>query len=65
VLRKNPFIEPCQPTIRKEPPTGPQWLHEVKLDGYRIQIHKAGKDVVLSAKTATTSPRGSPTSPMP
>ena len=50
MLRKNPFIEPCQPAIRKESPSGPQWLHEVKFDGYRIQIHKAGKDVVLFSK---------------
>ena len=50
MLRNNPFIEPCQPTIQKEPPTGPQWLHEVKFDGYRIQIHKAGKDVSLFSK---------------
>jgi bifunctional non-homologous end joining protein LigD len=28
-------------------PAGADWLHEVKFDGYRIQAHKAGKDVVI------------------
>lgn len=30
------FIVPCQPTLVGEPPEGPQWVHEVKHDGYRI-----------------------------
>src|SRR5262249_20676448 len=31
------FIHPCQPTVAKEPPSGPGW--ELKHDGYRLQIH--------------------------
>jgi bifunctional non-homologous end joining protein LigD len=31
-------------------PSGPDWLHEVKFDGYRVQIHKAGKDVVIFSR---------------
>jgi hypothetical protein len=50
VLSTNPFIEPCLPTLRKEPPTGLQWVHEVKFDGYRLQLHKDGKDELLSKK---------------
>lgn len=50
MLRKNPFIEPCLPTLRKEPPTGPAYVHEVKFDGYRLQLHKEGKDVALFSK---------------
>jgi bifunctional non-homologous end joining protein LigD len=30
---------PCQPIIAKQPPTGPGWAHELKHDGYRLQIH--------------------------
>lgn len=45
--RANPFIAPCEPTLRAEPPSGPGWLHEVKFDGYRIQLHKDGGDVAL------------------
>ena len=33
------FINPCQPTIASKPPTGPGWAHELKHDGYRLQIH--------------------------
>jgi len=33
------FIHPCQPTVAKEPPSGPGWVHELKHDGYRLQIH--------------------------
>jgi len=33
------FIHPCQPTLATKPPSGPGWVHEVKHDGYRFQIH--------------------------
>jgi bifunctional non-homologous end joining protein LigD len=33
------FVHPCQPTVAKEPPPGPGWTHELKHDGYRLQIH--------------------------
>src|SRR5262245_24393231 len=33
------FIHPCQPTVAKQPPTEPGWAHELKHDGYRLQIH--------------------------
>jgi ATP dependent DNA ligase domain len=33
------FIHPCQPTVATKPPTGPGWAHELKHDGYRLQIH--------------------------
>src|SRR6476646_2776969 len=33
------FIHPCQPTVAKKPPSGPGWAHELKHDGYRLQIH--------------------------
>ena len=50
MLRQNPFFEPCLPTLAKEPPAGPGWVHEVKFDGYCLQVHKEGKDVVLLSK---------------
>jgi bifunctional non-homologous end joining protein LigD len=31
------FVQPCLATLAREPPTGPQWVHEIKLDGYRLQ----------------------------
>jgi bifunctional non-homologous end joining protein LigD len=33
------FIHPCQPIVATLPPTGPGWAHELKHDGYRLQIH--------------------------
>ena len=36
--------------LRPAPPTGPEWLHEVKFDGFRIQLHKDGRDVRLFSR---------------
>jgi len=36
-----PFIAPALPRLRAAPPTGENWLYEVKLDGYRIQLQKS------------------------
>src|SRR6476620_5242345 len=33
------FIHPCQPTVAKEPPSGPGWAHELRHNGYGLQIH--------------------------
>ena len=32
------FIHPCRPIVAKRPPVGPGWVHELKHDGYRLQI---------------------------
>jgi len=34
--RQNGFVEPCLPSPAKAPPPGPNWLHEIKHDGFRI-----------------------------
>jgi bifunctional non-homologous end joining protein LigD len=41
------FIEPCVPIRAPEPPVGPQWVHEIKHDGYRLIVRKAGDRVRL------------------
>jgi bifunctional non-homologous end joining protein LigD len=33
-------IEPCIPTRIDKPPVGPQWIHEIKHDGYRMIVRK-------------------------
>lgn len=33
------FIPPQLATLEEEPPTGEQWLHELKFDGYRMLCH--------------------------
>ena len=42
-----PFIIPSAPVLKRQPPTGPQWLHEVKFDGWRAQLHKAGDEAAI------------------
>lgn len=42
------FIPPCIPTEKTEPPTGPNWIHEVKFDGWRVQIHSRPKLRIFS-----------------
>ena len=44
------FVPPCSPVLAQEPPTGPGWLHEVKFDGWRVQIHKQGERVKLYSR---------------
>jgi bifunctional non-homologous end joining protein LigD len=34
------FIEPCIPTRADTPPVGPDWIHEIKHDGYRMIVRK-------------------------
>ena len=43
------FIEPQLAALAKSPPAGENWIHELKLDGYRIQArveHRRGKATV-------------------
>jgi hypothetical protein len=36
-------VEPCLPSSAKAPPTGPDWIHEIKHDGFRIMRNGAGR----------------------
>lgn len=43
------FIEPTLATLRSGPPSGTNWLHEIKFDGYRLQAHiRSGKVRLLT-----------------
>jgi ATP-dependent DNA ligase len=33
-----PFIQPCLAELRDNPPSTDHWVHEIKFDGYRLQI---------------------------
>jgi hypothetical protein len=33
------FIKPQLATLKSRAPKGEQWLHEIKYDGYRVQVH--------------------------
>jgi bifunctional non-homologous end joining protein LigD len=41
------FIEPCLPTEVDGPPSGPDWIHEIKHDGYRMVVRKRDTRVRL------------------
>ncbi|MGX8011025.1 DNA ligase D [Mesorhizobium sp. ORM8.1] len=41
------FIEPQLAILEKNTPTGDDWLHEVKFDGYRMQAQIAGSELKL------------------
>jgi bifunctional non-homologous end joining protein LigD len=41
------FIEPCGPTWSRTAPSGRQWIHEIKQDGYRLIVRKDGRRVRL------------------
>jgi bifunctional non-homologous end joining protein LigD len=41
------FVDPCIPTLAAKPPIGPDWVHEVKHDGYRLIVRRDGKVVGL------------------
>ncbi|MCA0029186.1 DNA ligase D [Mesorhizobium sp. B263B2A] len=45
--RKLDFVEPQLATLEREAPSGEDWLHEVKFDGYRMQAQIAGTEVRL------------------
>jgi bifunctional non-homologous end joining protein LigD len=41
------IIEPCLPSPAERPPAGPNWLHEIKHDGFRIMARRDGAGVRL------------------
>src|SRR5262250_2861990 len=44
------FIAPCLPTKTDKLPSGGQWLHEIKHDGFRIIARKDGPRVRLYSR---------------
>ena len=45
-MRKTAF-EPCIPTRGTEVPAGPDWIHGIKHDGYRLILLRQGNRVRL------------------
>jgi bifunctional non-homologous end joining protein LigD len=33
------YVPPCTPVVRKRPPAGDEWLHEIAHEGHRAQAH--------------------------
>ena len=44
------FIAPCLPTKAHTLPSGSQWLHEIKHDGFRVIARKNGARVRLYSR---------------
>ena len=57
MLAPLPFIEPCRPKPAKRLPTGEKWSHEPKLDGWRCEAVRRGKQVALYSRYGRTLPR--------
>jgi bifunctional non-homologous end joining protein LigD len=43
-------IEPCLPSRAETPPTGADWIHEIKHDGFRVIARCDGKKVRLISR---------------
>ena len=41
---------PCLPRLAKTPPTGPDWIYEIKHDGFRIIARRDGEKVRLISR---------------
>jgi ATP-dependent DNA ligase len=56
-LRSDAYLEQmlssfdfCLPTKSTSVPSGPDWLHEVKYDGYRLRLERDGDRVRLISR---------------
>src|SRR5580658_795867 len=45
--RRDGYVPPCIPTRAPKPPSGLGWVHEIKHDGYRLQVRRDGEAVRL------------------
>src|SRR6478736_2776840 len=41
------FIEPCLPSPADKPPSGSNWVHEIKHDGYRLMARRISVGIRL------------------
>jgi bifunctional non-homologous end joining protein LigD len=39
------FVEPALATSIEKVPSGDRWIHEIKFDGYRVQVHLVNEAV--------------------
>jgi bifunctional non-homologous end joining protein LigD len=46
-FRSDGYIPPCIPTRAYKVPAGVDWVHEIKHDGYRLQVRRDGDNVRL------------------
>src|SRR5215469_3394927 len=46
------FVIPAQPVMASKPPIGPDWVHEIKHDSYRLIVWRDGSIVRLYSRNA-------------
>jgi bifunctional non-homologous end joining protein LigD len=46
------FVVPAQPVEREVPPSGADWVHEIKYDGFRMLVRRDGDSVRLYSRKA-------------
>jgi bifunctional non-homologous end joining protein LigD len=46
------FVIPAQPVLASGPPSGADWVHEIKHDGYRMIVRRDGPSVRLYSRNA-------------
>jgi hypothetical protein len=46
-IKRSVTFEPCLPRSAKKPPSGLDWLHEIKHDGFRIVAQEEADNVRL------------------
>jgi len=46
------FVQPCLPVLSRSVPDGPQWVHEIKHEGYRFIGRRDGDRVRVLSRTA-------------
>jgi len=50
---RRPSLQPCLPRPAKEPPSGPDWIHEIKHDGFRVLAVREGQRTRLFSRHGT------------
>jgi bifunctional non-homologous end joining protein LigD len=48
--REPGFIEFCDPMLADKAPSGTEWIHEIKSDGYRAQAHLRANGVTVFSR---------------
>jgi bifunctional non-homologous end joining protein LigD len=48
------LIQPCLPVRAAEPPAGPQWVHEIKFDGFLLMAQRRGTSTRLLTRNGNT-----------
>ena len=55
MLRAAAFIEPCLPSPADKPPSGSNWIHEIKHDGYRLMARRDPVGIRLITRSGKTT----------